>query len=385
MAKRAFALKPSRINAESYFSFRNLGFEQREVLRYSSRGTPFTVMEAVGMPRLPPKTLNAVGYLYHDVADAERGDDFGGTAFLVFISSGLPNRGYFYAVTNWHVAVRGGASVLRINTRSGEPDIFPFGPEDWHFDPRYDIAVVHVPLDIGRHVFSAIPVPEAFVTKEHSERVKLSPGEDVFMVGRFIDHDGGPINRPAVRFGNISVMPSPLEQPNGLMADAYCIDLHSRSGYSGSPVWVYRTPGYDLEEIAATELKDAKLLTAGTKYLALLGIHFAQFPEQWEIGKEPPPKTESSVPLIQTGQYVKGLSGMTCVLPAWYILEVLNMPKLKQERDEANARTRAELVSSGQMPPVAESSVRADDDANPHHLEDFTRLVDVAARKKPKN
>src|SRR5579863_2849022 len=104
MGKPAFA---TIIDAKSYFGFCDLGFGQRAISRHSSRGTPFTVTVATGMPRLPPKTLNAVGYLYHDVADAERGNDFGGTAFLVFIASDLPNRGYFYAVTNWHVAVRG--------------------------------------------------------------------------------------------------------------------------------------------------------------------------------------------------------------------------------------------------------------------------------------
>ena len=38
--------------------------------------------------------------------------------------------------------------------------------------------------------------------------------------------------------------------------------------------------------------------------------------------------------LIIEGSYVKGLSGMTCVLPAWYIQDVLDMPKLKNIRQE---------------------------------------------------
>jgi hypothetical protein len=321
------------------------------------------------MPRLPPRTLNNVGYLYHSRADAESGADFGGSAFIVSIDAEVSGRAFMYAVTNWHVAVRDGASVLRMNTQSGEPDIFEFGPEDWQFDPRYDIAVAPIVLKSGWHQFSTAPAPEAFVMPADVERVRLGPGEDVFMIGRFIDHDGGPINRPAVRFGNISVMPSPIEQPNGQMADAYCVDLNSRTGYSGSPVFVYRTPGFDLEEGHEPDSPDGKLtgkellLLAGTNYLCLLGIFFAHFPEEWEIreGKAAPTETAAGVPLISTGKYVRGLSGMGCVLPAWNIMEVLNLPKLRNIRDASNAALKREQARQGKAIPDPASALSEPD------------------------
>jgi hypothetical protein len=231
-----------------------------------------------------------------------------------------------------------------------------------------------------------IKATNTFVTKEFIEREKLGPGEDVFMVGRFIDHDGGPINRPAVRFGNISVMPAPIQQPNGFMADCYCVDLHSRSGYSGSPVFIYRTPGYDLEERLGDTPDTQEILLSGTNLLSLLGVHFAQFPEQWEIAegnlKKQKGESTGDVPLIQHGKYIKGLSGMTCLLPAWTIWEVMNLPKLKKDRDDTNALLLERLKSEGTVPPVAESSPLASD-ANPTHREDFMRLVGAAARKPP--
>jgi hypothetical protein len=292
------------------------------------------------MPRIPPKALDLVFYLYHRVEDAREGRDFGGTGFFVEVPSRVPSRRYFYAVTNWHVACEDGASVIRLNTKGGGTDIFEFGPEEWEFDPRFDIAVMPIALNPEVHAYSVIPAPEGFVMQENLERAKLGPGDDVFMVGRFVDHDGGAVNRPAARFGNISVMPSPIEQPNGKMADSYCIDLHSRSGYSGSPVFVYRTPGgWDLSSPTLELTADTVVLTEGPKYLALLGIHFAQFPEKWELARPDLIKTESSaVPLIREGAYVKGLSGMTCVLPAWCIYEVLDMPNLKQPREAAEAQ-----------------------------------------------
>jgi hypothetical protein len=40
--------------------------------------------------------------------------------------------------------------------------------------------------------------------------------------------------------------------------------------------------------------------------------------------------------LIANGKYILGLSGMTCVIPAACIAEILDLPELKNMRAEAN-------------------------------------------------
>src|ERR1700693_3020590 len=116
------------------------------------------------------------------------------------------------------------------------------------FVPQYDIAVIPMPFNPD-HLKAAMLPTQLFVNKEMFEannvgtKGALGVGSDTFMVGRFIDHDGGETNRPAARFGHISVLPAPIIQPNDVTADSFCIDMHSRPGYSGSPVFVYRTPG----------------------------------------------------------------------------------------------------------------------------------------------
>jgi len=262
MSTRLTAFKEG---APLLLGFRDLEFARIPVIAHSSRGTPFTRMIASGMPRIPPSYLDCVVYLYPDEEKAIAGKDFGGTGFLLAVASRHPGRHYIYAVTNHHVAVSGGSSVVRVNTFDGGVDVFPFEPHEWDFDPKYDIAIKTIGLVAKQHKFSIIPV-EALVTEFHVEKNRIGVGEDVFMVGRFVDHDGGPTNRPAVRFGNISVMPSPIEQPNGVFADVYCVDLHSRSGYSGSPVFMFRTPGFDLEEPLPKKRGDAKYLVAGANY-----------------------------------------------------------------------------------------------------------------------
>ena len=290
------------------------------------------------MPRIPPKVLDNVFYLYRTRSNAEGCINIGGTGFIVSIPSVKPDKAFRYFVTNWHVAVRDGFSVVRVDKMDGTSDFFEYDCSDWHFLPKFDIAVIPVVIAGGTHKVAVVS-QDAFLTLERKKQEKIGPGDDVFMVGRFVDHKLLNQSATAVRFGHISMDPASVLQSNGVHADTYCIDLHSRSGYSGSPVFVYRTPGYDLEESLGVG-DEAKLLMSGVNHLSLLGIHWGQFPEIWEVvegGKlKVQDSKESLEPLLTDGQFIKGLSGMTCVLPAWSILEVLNLPNLKKVRDAAN-------------------------------------------------
>jgi hypothetical protein len=286
--------------------------------------------------------------------------------------------GHIYAVTNWHVAVQGNP-VIRLNRQDDGVDIIEASVDDWEFDPCYDIAVL--PININEKVHKvAIIAKNMMLTKDDATSSEVGPGDDVFMVGRFIDHDGGHLNVPAVRFGNISINPTPIKQSNGHTADSYCIDLRSRSGYSGSPVFVYRTIGSDLTIPNALAIE--------TRLFALLGIHFAQFPEMWEVTSQGKLRHQSAEPLLTDGQYIRGMSGMsgmTLVLPAWTIQEVLDMPKLKRKRAKDDELTEARFKTEGHppLPEVAGFSESAPlvADERSTHREDFTALLNAAVRK----
>ena len=301
--------------------------------------------------------LNNVFYLYESEEDAKIGKKFGGTGFLVSVNTELmpAGRACIYAVTNWHVACRDGYSVIRLNTLSGGTDIFPFESHEWDFDPRYDIAVCPLDVDFTKHILAITQIDDA-VNSVYMQRYNIGLGDEVFMIGRFVDHDGGQSNRPTARFGHISLMPSPIEQPNGLMADSYCIDVHSRTGYSGSPVFVYRTPTGNLE-LARDNAGKHPLASLGPAFLGLLGIHWGQFPELWRIQGDHIISEEPADhgTLVLEGHYVKGMSGMTCVLPATCISEVLNMPAVRNKRLEAEREWLKENGGGGAIP-VAESA-----------------------------
>ena len=291
--------------------------------------------------------LNTAFFLYGSVDDARRGKRAGGTGFLVaFPSERWPDHlHHVYGVTNWHNPCRVGASVLRVNSVSGPPEIVDRDPSEWHFVPGpqgYDIAVIALDdvLNPKLHRVDALG-PSFFLSADDIKKLQIDAAEDVFMLGRFIDYDGIEVNEPSVRFGNISIMQAPIEQPNGCRRPSHVIDMHSRTGYSGSPVFVYRTPGAIFAK--------ANTIMGGGHILKLLGVHWGQFPERWEV-KHNEMRSSSEegwppAPIIREGEYVKGLSGMTCVCPAAAIMEVLNLPNLNKLRKEQERRWAEKLFS----------------------------------------
>ncbi len=279
--------------------------------------------------------LDTVFFLYATVEDAWEGKQSGGTGFFATVASDrYPSLFYQYAVTNWHVACEGGCPIVRLNTLDGNTDIITLKVSDWRFIPeKYDIAVAPIPHDLSQHKVMYL-APNFLLSEDEEETLDIGVGEDVFMVGRFVDYDGVQTNQPAARFGNISIAYATVKQPTGYYGRSIVIDLHSRSGFSGSPVFVYRTPGSLFPPAS-----EKGLVWVGGHTMKLLGIHWGQFPEEWELTSKSP--AEAS--LIREGQYVKGFSGMTCVCPSSAILELLNLPEFKEMR----SRQDLEIEKSG--------------------------------------
>jgi hypothetical protein len=301
-------------------------------------GTKFTKWAPYAMPQLGKYKflLDTVLFLYPSRESAEKGEDFGGSGFLVGVPSNRwpDHYHHVYAVTNWHVAHKG-SPVVRVNLVRGKTDIFELESSDWHFIPRkHDIAVAPINLQSNIHKVGALG-PQWFLSEQEKTRLDVGAGDDVFMVGRFIDHGGIETNEPSLRFGHISISSAMIEETTGYVGENYVIDLHSRSGYSGSPVFVYRTHG--------SIFPDEKSLVFGGHTMKLLGIHWGQFPEEWELKDKSLAK-----------QHIKGMSGMTCVCPASAIQEVLELPLLRDMRERTDDDLEYRLTKEGGTPPVAE-------------------------------
>lgn len=337
-------------------TIKDFGFDEAWGKILSSSGVPQPVRVWLGMPKIPSTYSKCVFYLYSDQESARAGINEGGTGFLIGVPSKLAGGHYLFAVTNWHVAVRGGFSVIRMNKLNGETEIIDLGPDQWLFTPHdYDICITPIEADEKVHDISFVPV-NLFVDENYIKKFDVGPGDDVFMSGRFIDSDGGQTNTPALRFGNISMMPQLMRQDNNVDRKSYYIDLHSRSGFSGSPVFVYRTIGQDLSVLE-------RPLPANGNIVGLLGIHWGQAPEEWAIDSrgivERSRKSQKLFTVIlkrvlrrftrkqdtstATIGYVKGWSGMTCVAPAYEIKKLLEIPQIAARLTKLEAEVRQKL------------------------------------------
>ena len=290
--------------------------------------------------------LNSVFFLYKTKDDAEKGLDPQGSGVLIAVpSSDDKNWFHIHGITNWHVAVDYiPAPCIRINTRCGKGKIFDFDPSDWICkEDYYDIAISPpLLLNPETEIFTPLEVNTFFLTQEQELKDEIGPCDDVFMVGLFVDDVRNEIYAPSFRFGHISLMNAQVKQVTGYRGRSIMLDMNSRTGFSGSPVFVFRTLGSHFMEQALA----GQVLTGGGHYMKLLGIHWGQVFEKWKIETIPKGNIllkEAKNSLALEGQFILGLSGMTYVIPSACIKEMLDLPELSSLRTQG---TRLNLIRS---------------------------------------
>jgi hypothetical protein len=308
------------------------------------------------MPKIDPTIVNSTFYVYRTVEDAQLGQNAQGTGFVlrVPVRVGLA---VHYAITNRHV-LTSGASVIRINVGSNATEILDIDPVDWEVHPAGDDIAATPLFQIPSESLRGAAIGAHLLADERY--FEFGVGDDAFMVGLFVDHQGISVNRPLARFGNISMLPSADAKVEG--REAFILDMHSRSGFSGSPVLAYRTFGADLSDRYGDEVtldvaplgreiaKNIRSTSQGSLNFAysnevrvklrthpdvrLIGIHTGQFQEHWEITAIEQLAPRHEVGTRATRQAVIGLSGMTVVAPAWKIQELLLLSKFQQQQEE---------------------------------------------------
>jgi len=321
------------------------------------------------MPRIPDAALHCVVYLYPSEFDAYQGKKIGGTGFVVGVPSlANPKEHHLYIVTNKHVALgledEDACPFVRINMRetgteghnplfphrikAGKQDVktmdvLPLTVKDWTPHPAGDdLAVCPVGLSREHYSYTYIST-DMFLDEGKMRSWYIGPGDDIYMVGRFINHEGQQKNSPTVRYGVISMLPGdPIKHPDDHMQESFLIEMKSQSGYSGSPVFVYGD-------------KDRFRNEHNMSMHLLLGVDWGQL-----LGRPEPVLTRE--PDLGTGEwkykptnqfFTRYPTGMAKVVPAWRLLGLLNMDKFKMQREgqdqiiaDARERARTELDSA---------------------------------------
>lgn len=310
------------------------------------------------MPRIPKQVENNVFYLYR--TDPKTGEVTGpwGTGFVVVRPYGPPDllMGHYYAVSNHHVAVDGGASLIRINTAKGSR-LIDTDPLDWtFFGQGDDLCVTDITDQLDPDDDISAVKEDTFASRKLIDDYEIRFGEDAFMVGLFVDHGGSKRNAPSTRFGNVSRLASEsdlVKQPNGNLRPSHLVDLRSRPGFSGSPVFVFRTHASDLSTEFTDAMKGAArgsyiLFTEKEHFLKLLGVHCGQFRDVIKIKEARNLEVGEALEAIEEGVENANValkigdklyipSSMTIVVPAWCITDLLNHPELEAMRKKREA------------------------------------------------
>lgn len=293
-------------------------------------------------------------YLYPSVDDAETGQRAGGTGFLVGVPGNTSTtRVHLYAVTNAHVIYEGHAPVVRINVYKGagrtnvRQEALPFKEGDWTWQLQGDdLAICPLSLDLGLvesrgfvGVMGRFAVdyltPSDFITAELIQTHDIGPGDDTFMVGRFVDHEGNERNLPAVRFGNIAMMADePIWNASWKCEqESLLVEARSIPGYSGSPVFV-SIPAMAPRPDRGNQ--SIGLLSYPSYGPWLLGIDWCHLTRT-----EPVIDRQTREPI---GQLVtRSNTGMMGVIPAWRLLDLLNAKEFVEQRERADAAIGSKL------------------------------------------
>ena len=286
--------------------------------RYTDDGIPFQVFEGP-MPRIDDDVLESCVYLYPTVEDARSGERTGGSGLLV----GFRADDSLYAITNSHVIREGRSPVIRLNRTDGRLTVLPISQNNWvHHPDGDDLAACS--LDLGPEIAYRCIGDTAFCTKGDIQKYNIGPGDEVFMIGRFVSHEGKQRNLPSVRFGHIAMLPfEPIRNSRGMLQEAFLVECRSLPGYSGSAVFLNPLP-----LVWANVRKEAQVP------IRLLGVDFGHIQETSFAYDVEESRNQGRKVLVEPKIGFDMNMGMACVIPAWKITDLLNVERFVREREK---------------------------------------------------
>jgi len=301
------------------------------------------------MPALAPHYDKVVFYLIGIHRDTGGRVPIG-TGVLVCRQSDSRHALHIYGVSAHH-AIKDSVAI-RLNNQLGHFVDIDIDAGEWTFMPNWDdLAAVDLTRYLLPSNFDFAVVDDSEILAE-SFAPAIRVGEDGFMLGLFVPQPGETRNVPAARFGCVSILAStnnPVEQGNKIKRPSYVFEMHSRPGYSGSPVFVYRTPAHLLGWLDKNG--NAGAINGPGTFLRLLGIHSGQFRDSVEVELN-----GNYIVTQESGEPDTALvpSSMTVIVPAYRIKELLDLPNF------INARAVRE--SGASRHPMQAESVDLDHD-----------------------
>ena len=336
--------------------------------------------------QIDEEILNCVGFIGEP---SEQGFVASGTCFFVFFVE--ETEAFRYVVTARHMVrpIKFGRELLpadglvriRISRETKPPRIIDTVRKEWicHHNQYVDVCVR--PFDLraedpdGEFHLSELSIggPKSILYHPIMERMygPVDIGDEIFIPSLFVPHVGEKRNIPIVRIGHIAARPIESIRWGSPTLPAYLIETKSIGGTSGAPVFLHFHPSSarNIQKFTPTQTGD-RLVP-----YALIGIVLGSHSGRYESDFIEP-YDESSL-ISKDADFNAGIS---IALPIQAVLDVINSDELKKSR---MATIEAIKKQSGYRPSSAMKPKLRND--NPSHKEDFTRLVDVAVRKRPRD
>ncbi len=282
------------------------------------------------------------------------------------------------SVTQPHFSVRinrkdGTASTLRLD----KANIILFDKKP------IDIAVVPAPIDASIFDVFAIHM-DAELWKKQIEDAALGtpqPGDEISIVGLYTSHYGHVKNMPIVRIGHVAAVPDEeLLTPWGFVT-GFLVEVHSIAGLSGSPVF-WNLPPVKIVNKELKYLTDLVHIPIGI----FIGYHVIQSREDEMIV----PEYQQSREQFEEKELPKTLSderrtGFGVVLPIGYVFGIFESEQMQQILKTAVEDARKGSGFRPASAPILMSVISPSGDENPNHREDFTSLLNAAAKKRPRD
>lgn len=278
--------------------------------------------------RVWDEIVKCVGF----VSKGENILDYRGTAFIVSVPQD-ENSGCLHLVTAKHVAlaIPDGEACIAVNAKDGLPRWMKQGDTPWFFHPTdmtVDVAVLPMGSDMV-HAYDIRDIPvQMFATPEVIQEEKIGLGDELVNVGLFRPFFGSSnLLEPIVRTGNLAMMPkSRVPSDTFGSIEAFLAEGRSIGGLSGSPVFVRSTVNLNVQNYMGEPAQ-----MSGLGPMRLIGLMHGHWDVPGDFG------SDAQKPVNM---------GVSIIVPAAKILEVLYSPELCAAREEAFERCAPGFVSS---------------------------------------
>ena len=263
---------------------------------------------------------------------------YAGSGFVVDVP-GAHGNSHLYVVTAKHLAARMECCpiIMGFNNRDGSKALVEAENVHWYTHPTeasaVDVAVT--PFAPAQwDLLDLEPVPEhLFSSDERMRKASIGVGDEITAVGVFTRFSYEDRHQPIVRTGHVAMLPT-LRIPvkNFEPMEAYIAEIE---GLSGSPIWVRPTAYLNAAQKDGAEEKPSVLFSGDTDV-----IFFGLLLGRWEI-------SERAMQGL-SAQYTKNMtSGMSIIVPAHKILEVINQPELAAMRKKNDQKIVKKSSSAG--------------------------------------